>query len=95
MGAIASDSTRDYVWVTDRTAPYDVVQNLNLAVSDPASQPYVTSVGGTSVTALGPAPTESTWNDQLHFAEGAGGGGISKTFAMPSFQKAAGHGGRE
>ncbi len=90
MGGLASDSSRDLVWVTDETAADDVVQNLNLAVSDPASQPYVTSVGGTSVTALGPAPTENTWNDQLHYSEGAGGGGISKTFAMPSFQTALG-----
>ena len=90
MGGLASDSSRDLVWVTDESAADDVVQNLNLAVSDPASQPYVTSVGGTSVTALGPAPTENTWNDQLHYSEGAGGGGISKTFAMPSFQTALG-----
>ena len=54
MGGLASDSSRDYVWVTDQTANDDVVQNLNAAVSDPASQPYVTAVGGTSVTALGP-----------------------------------------
>src|SRR5262249_4004001 len=67
-----------------------VVQNLNLGVSDPASQPFVTAVGGTSVSALGPAPTESTWNDQLHFAEGAGGGGLSQTFTMPSFQQQLG-----
>ena len=44
MGALASDSSRDYVWVSDETADDDVVQNLSLAVSDPASQPYVTSV---------------------------------------------------
>ena len=57
MGALAGDSARDYVWVSDETAKADdVVQNLNLAVSDPASQPYVTSVGGTSVTALGRRP---------------------------------------
>ena len=90
MGALASDGTRDDVWVTDQSKADDVVQNLNLAVSDPASQPYVTSVGGTSLTALGPAPTESVWNDQLHYSEGAGGGGISKTFTMPSYQTALG-----
>ena len=90
MGALASDGTRNYVWVTDLTGNDDVVQNLNLAVSDPASQPYVTAVGGTSLQVLGPAPTETTWNDQLHYAEGAGGGGISQTFTMPAFQKALG-----
>ncbi len=90
MGALVSDGTRNYVWVTDVTGNDDVVQNLNLAVSDPASQPYVTAVGGTSVQALGPAPTETTWNDQLHYAEGAGGGGISQTFTMPAFQQTLG-----
>ncbi len=90
MGALASDGTRDYVWVTDLTGDDDVVQNLNLAVSDPASQPYVTAVGGTSLQGIGPAPTETTWNDQLHYAEGAGGGGISQTFTMPAFQQALG-----
>ena len=51
MGGLAVDGTRDYVWVTDATEGYDVVQNLNLAVTDPASQPYVTAVGGTTVSA--------------------------------------------
>ena len=66
MGQLVSDSTLDYVWVTDETNGGDVIQNLNLAVSDPASQPYVTSVGGTS---LGhgapnlPPWTEQAWND--------------------------------
>ena len=90
MGALAVDGSRDYVWVTDVSKADDVVQNLNLAVSDPASQPYVTAVGGTTVSALGPAPTESTWNDQLYYAEGAGGGGISKSFTMPAYQQALG-----
>ena len=49
MGQLVSDGTRDYVWVTDQTNGGDVIQNLNLAVSDPASQPYVTAVGGTSL----------------------------------------------
>ena len=49
MGQLVSDGSRDYVWVTDETNGGDVIQNLNLAVSDPASQPDVTSVGGTSL----------------------------------------------
>ena len=49
MGQLVSDGTLGYVWVTDETNGGDVIQNLNLAVSDPASQPYVTSVGGTSL----------------------------------------------
>ena len=48
MGQLVSDPILGYVWVTDETSGGDVIQNLNLAVSDPASQPYVTAVGGTS-----------------------------------------------
>ncbi len=94
MGQLVSDGTLDYVWVTDMTSGGDVLQNLNLAVSDPASQPYVTSVGGTSLghgsPTLGPPPAEQVWNDALYYSEGAGGGGISATFAMPAYQLALG-----
>ena len=48
MGQLVSDASRGYVWITDESSGIDVVQNLNLAVSDPASQLYVTAVGGTS-----------------------------------------------
>ncbi len=89
MGQLVSDGTKDYVWALDETSPADIIQNLNLGVSDPASQPYVTAVGGTSVT-LSPAPTETVWNDQLNYSEGAGGGGISQTFSMPAYQQPLG-----
>ena len=94
MGQLVSDGSRDYVWVTDETNRGDVIQNLNLAVSDPASQPDVTSVGGTTfghlTKTLGPPPTEQAWNDALYYSEGAGGGGISTTFTMPAYQQALG-----
>ncbi len=94
MGQLVSDSSRDYVWVTDKTSRGDVIQNLNLAVSDPAAQPDVTAVGGTSLghgtQTLGPPPTEQVWNDALYYSEGAGGGGISETFPMPAYQQALG-----
>jgi subtilase family serine protease len=56
-----------------------------LSVQDPASQPFVTSVGGTELTALGPAPTEVVWNEHA-LSEGAGGGGISSEWDMPTWQ---------
>jgi len=94
MGQLVSDGTRDDVWALDESSGSDegdLVQNLNLGVSDPASQPYVTAVGGTSVTSVGPpAPTETVWNDQLNYSEGAGGGGISQTFSMPAYQQPLG-----
>ena len=86
VSSLVADNLRNYVWVLDDNAKVDIVQNLNLAVTDPASQPGVTSVGGTSY-ALGPPPTETTWNGGP-IADGAGGGGMSSTFAMPAYQDA-------
>jgi hypothetical protein len=60
-----------------------------LAVDDPASQPYVTGVGGTSWTASGTPPDESAWNDGPTCCWGAGGGGVSSLWAMPSYQSAS------
>ncbi len=53
------------------------------AVDDPASQPFVTGVGGTTLT-IGPPRNETVWN--LGSALGAGGGGVSSLWAMPSYQ---------
>jgi Pro-kumamolisin, activation domain len=52
-----------------------------LAVDDPASQPYVTGVGGTSLTAVGPRQ-ESVWNSN----GSGGGGGVSQLWSLPSYQ---------
>jgi subtilase family serine protease len=60
-----------------------------LAVQDPASQPFVTAVGGTDLTALGPPPAERVWND-ARSGDGAGGGGISSIWRMPSWQAGPG-----
>jgi subtilase family serine protease len=69
--------------------------NTSLAVDDPGSQPWVTSVGGTTLSALGPPPREVVWNNGgnvgalLGLAPGAGGGGLSRFWAMPAYQSAA------
>ncbi|HYZ55045.1 MAG TPA: S53 family peptidase [Streptosporangiaceae bacterium] len=60
-----------------------------LAVEDPASQPYVTSVGGTELASLGPPPAETVWNESAGH-KGAGGGGISSMWTMPAWQKGPG-----
>lgn len=59
-----------------------------LNVQDPASQPYITAVGGTSLTINGDNSyqRETTWNDST----GAGGGGLSTIWSMPSWQSAPG-----
>jgi subtilase family serine protease len=56
----------------------------SLAVDDPGSQPFVTSAGGTSLS-LSPSRSETVWNDR----QGAGGGGISSLWPMPSYQSSA------
>ena len=58
-----------------------------LAVDDPASQPFVTGVGGTNLqTATGP---ESTWNEgTVNGGLSAGGGGVSAVWPMQSWQTA-------
>jgi len=61
-----------------------------LQVDDPASQPYVTGVGGTTLTAnatTGARLGETAWNDGP--SVGASGGGISSFWPMPSYQKDA------
>jgi subtilase family serine protease len=61
-----------------------------LDVDDPASQPFVTGVGGTTLTAnttTGARLGESVWNDGP--SVGASGGGISSFWPMPSYQKDA------
>src|SRR5579862_682907 len=66
-----------------------------LAVDDPGSQPFITGVGGSSMAALGPPPTETVWNHggnliRLFLLQGgAGGGGVSRAWAMPGYQSDA------
>jgi len=58
-----------------------------LSVDDPASQPYVTAVGGTTLTAdatTGAYMAESSWGVSAN--KQGGGGGISSVWAQPSYQ---------
>ncbi len=60
--------------------------SLGLGVEDPASQPYVLAVGGTTVTTASFPPVETAWND----GSGASGGGISHVWPAPAWQIASG-----
>ena len=60
-------------------------QNL-LSALDPASQPYVLSVGGTTIDDATQPASEHVWDDGAQW--GAGGGGISESWTMPSWQLA-------
>jgi subtilase family serine protease len=61
-----------------------------LEVDDPASQPFVTGVGGTSLstnTTTGAHLGETVWNDGA--TTGASGGGVSSLWSMPGYQSQA------
>ncbi len=58
---------------------------VGLAVDDPASQPFATGVGGTTLTNA-PKHLETLWNEGTH---GGGGGGVSSIWPMPTYQSSA------
>jgi kumamolisin len=66
--------------------------SLPLNVADPASQPEVTAVGGTTLFtgAKQSYMAESAWND-LGIFEGATGGGVSTVWKLPSYQEPYGY----
>ena len=74
--------------------------NESLSVMNPASQPFATGVGGTTLYSVSEGnklfytgalpPTEGIWNDGPRSEGGGGtGGGVSKTWGMPSYQSGA------
>ncbi|MDQ6661276.1 MAG: S53 family peptidase, partial [Chloroflexota bacterium] len=65
--------------------------DTNLAVDTPASDPYVTGVGGTSLQVnAGAYSSESVWSDPGQIQRGpkggGSGGGISSIFKQPAWQ---------
>jgi subtilase family serine protease len=64
-----------------------------LSVDDPASQPYMVGVGGTQLF-VGSGETydhETTWNVNDTVSGGAGGGGVSTVWPIPSWQQGLSH----
>jgi subtilase family serine protease len=78
VAASGDEGSEDCVTTGDR--------DDGLAVDDPSSQPFVTGAGGTEWTASGTPPTETAWNDGPTCCWGAGGGGISTLWTMPTYQ---------
>jgi len=82
---LAAQGQAVFVSAGDSGAYGDEPPGLNVA--DPASQPLVTSVGGTTLF-TGAGETyggEETWND-IGLGSGATGGGISSVWSIPSYQ---------
>ena len=62
-----------------------------LAVDFPASDPYVTGVGGVTLLQASSPPSQTAWNDGCSAGScSAGGGGISQRWPMPSWQRGPG-----
>jgi len=69
-------------------------ENSKLSVDDPASQQFVTGVGGTNMTGTaGLSNPQTVWNECQLFEGveycGAGGGGVSNYWSLPSYQSSA------
>lgn len=73
VAASGDDGSSDCYQATGSTAK---------AVDDPASQPYVTGVGGTTMTTSGSTSTQTTWGN----ADGGTGGGVSSRWAPVVYQ---------
>jgi hypothetical protein len=73
VAASGDDGSSDCYLATGSTAK---------AVDDPASQPYVTGVGGTTMTTSGSTSTQTTWGN----ADGGTGGGVSSRWAPVVYQ---------
>ncbi len=67
--------------------------STTLAVDDPASQPFVTGVGGLAVTSISPL-NQSVWNQSGSGSTcggaAGGGGGVSVLWSRPSWQITSG-----
>lgn len=83
----ASGDTGDDTCNEIRSVPPPTDQNP-LSVEDPASQPYVLAVGGTTIQDADPANYDETvWNDGADW--GGDGGGFSMSWEAPSWQQTA------
>lgn len=72
---------------TDCYNPSASTADDRVSVDTPASAPYVIGVGGTSFSGTGASQQEVVWNDSGDvIATGAGGGGVSSFWCMPSYQ---------
>jgi len=71
------------------------IPDPRLAVDDPGSQPFVTGVGGTTTSQIGPPPGQTVWNNGgnptglVGLQPGAGGGGVSALWRMQGYQASA------
>jgi kumamolisin len=79
--AASGDSGNNACEIDPPTSP-------QLSVGDPASQPFVTGVGGTTTTNAANPPTQTVWNDGVPLL-GAAGGGMSSVWGAPSWQQPA------
>jgi hypothetical protein len=82
FSAAGDDGSDDCSGHADTPIPAD------LSVDDPASQPFVTAVGGTTITNATFPPAETVWNNGTGLGGfgGAAGGGVSNTWGQEPWQ---------
>ncbi|MER5861851.1 S53 family peptidase, partial [Kitasatospora sp. NPDC002040] len=81
VAASGDDGSSGCNYLKSRGAPSSITDLLS--TSDPASQPFVTGVGGTTLRSTGGVASETVWNHD----GGATGGGISRwSFNTSSYQ---------
>lgn len=84
---LAAVSGITFVAASGDAGAYDCGGFRQLAVDDPAAQPFATGVGGTDLRlSTSGRRHEVVWND----ITGAGGGGLSRFWPRPSWQAGAG-----
>lgn len=85
-----------FIGVSGDSGAYDgagAIRNgeTTLAVDFPASDPWITTVGGTTLAVQGSTYVgESTWSDTSVQPAAGGGGGLSTVFPRPSYQSGPG-----
>lgn len=80
FGSSGDNGATDYVsFVNGNPGPLSPTPTTSF----PDDSPWITAVGGTTLTQNGSSYTEVVWNN----GNGASGGGVSRFFAMPAFQQ--------
>jgi kumamolisin len=79
------------VLVSSGDSGAQIASSTEAQVSYPASDPWVTACGGTTVGDVdGASFAEYAWNDTGAGGAGASGGGVSARFPLPAYQTGAG-----
>ncbi len=89
MDSIFQQAAFENISVFAASGDEGAYNGTTLTVSYPASDPYVTGVGGTTLSLLNGVFSESAWGGRNAKGSYGSGGGFSGFFTQPSWQKTA------